>query len=399
MRSTRGSYGGRMVTVEKIDKYIDRISWGGRFANVQRCDGSTELVVLKPPSIKNRNFIEYIYNNALIEAKGRGVITRFELQNKLKRMLLWDEKDNNRLNELRDMLGALYDKYEVCKTKRERRVANIIITSTESELKDKLSLKNSLFQMCAENYADHSRNMALVYCCTFKEDDSQYWLDWKDFCHEADAELIDDVVFYLNDFCPLSVKIIREIARSPSWRFRWTGAKNVSNLFGKPVVELDLEQQSLLYWSQVYDSVYEAYEPPSSDVIEDDDALDEWFGEQDKKEKAQRVQDNGKIGKTELSDRVSSHGEVFIVTNPQINPNAPSRDDIDNLNTSVVRKFKQHEAEVIKEKGVINEKDLRDRKNHLARKFIGSKAAVMKANSMGQSKKSNGKILPGETIG
>jgi hypothetical protein len=193
---------------------------------------------------------------------------------------------------------------------------------------------------------------------------------------------------------------IREIARSASWRFRWNGAKGIGDLFGKPISEFDAEQQSLLYWSQVYDSVYERMERPPESIINDDEALDKWFEDENRKDKAKEVADKGTLGKMKLSPKMRGAGEIFIVTNPVMNPNAPSREDVDDLNTEFVRKFKQQEANKIKEHGTLKETELRDRKNRIARKVIGSQDALISKNSFGQAKggKNAGTVLPGGSI-
>jgi hypothetical protein len=48
---------------------------------------------------------------------------------------------------------------------------------------------------------------------------------------------------------------------------------------------------------------------------------------------------------------------------------------------------------------MIGEKQLRNRKNRIARKMIGSKAAILNRNKMsGHARGSNKKIVPGEQI-
>jgi len=242
--------------------------------------------------------------------------------------------------------------------------------------------------------------MALIFCSTYNDQEECLWNNWQAFLDEADDTLVHSVLDGIRDIHMFSVADIREIARSGTWRFRWNGAKGIGNLFGKPISEFDAEQQSLLYWSQVYDSVYESMEKPPDSIIEDDEALDKWFEDKYRKDKADEVVKKGGIGKMKLSSKIRSAGEIFVVTNPNINPAAPSRKEIDELNTEFIRKFKQTETEKIKEHGTLNEKELRDRKNRIARKIIGSSDALVSKNSFGQAKggKNAGTILPGGSI-
>jgi hypothetical protein len=57
--------------------------------------------------------------------------------------------------------------------------------------------------------------------------------------------------------------------------------ENLSVLFNKPVGDFSSPQKILIYWSRVYDSVYEDTDKPNQDIIDDDDLLDEWLANRD----------------------------------------------------------------------------------------------------------------------
>lgn len=380
--------------------------WGAHFCSVQNGLDRDVLLVIKPLSLRDRNFVEFIYDQAAEEARALEIITEIELRTRLKRAGVWDENNDKiisstitRIKELKENLGLL--------SGRKFHMTTSLINSYEDTLKKELSRKSSFFHISAEQYASDARSNAIVYCSIYDDFDKRHWDTWDDFGKETDLEFTRNVITKINDISIYSTKEIRVLARSPEWRFIWMAAKtNIETLFNKPLGDLDLNQKNLLYWSQVYDSVYEAYERPSDEIINDDDALDKWFDNQSKKRKQEVFEKDGSVSKIKLSNKMRGHGEVFIMANPSMNPDskyrqeAPTTPDIQNIegmNTEFVRNFKRSEQKKIKKKKMVNEKDLRGRGNKIARKIIGSNDAVIGKRDMG-GKGSRNKVLPGGTL-
>ena len=387
------------MSPEEIEKANGKIAWGGRFIQAKDSSGTKHVLVIKSLSIRQRNFVNFIYDDALSEARSNGVMTKFDLYNKYKAKGIWTPLDDEKIEKLEEQIKKLNEIANHAKG-REKKRFDIQIKKMTADYNNVANKRFDLFSQSAETYANEMQSLGLVFCSTHNDQGERIWNNWDDFLNNSDSLLILNVLSSIKNIDTFTLKEIREIARSTSWRFRWNGAKGVGDLFGKSVCEFDAEQQSLLYWSQVYDSVYESMERPPEDIIDDDAALDKWFEDQHRKDKAKEVSEKGAIGKIKLSPKMRGSGEIFIVTNPNVNPNAPNREEIDGLNTEFVRKFKQQEAEKIKEKGILSETELRDRKNRIARKVIGSSDALISGNSFGQAKggKGAGTILPGGSI-
>lgn len=387
---------------ESIEGDINQICWGGKFISVERMDGAPITLIIKALSIRDRNFVDFIYSQAFKMAREEGVLTKFELRNELKVKGLWDIGDDSTIDTIADTVDELERKLETLppRSMKYKRTSKMLDAYRKS-LVELVNKKRMLFHTSAEDYAMDAKTSAIVYCCTYSENEERYWESWEDFEHERDTEFIDTIVREMNKVTLLPVGRIREIARSPQWRFRWQGAKGSKDLWGKPVCELDGNQQNLLYWSQIYDSVYEAYERPPEDIINDDDKLDKWLENQYKEQKNKDIADGKYVNGIQLSDGVRRHGEVFVVANSDMNPDAPDIQDIENLNTSLIKKFKQEEIKKIKQSKIINEKDLRGRKNKIARKIIGSSDAVLGKSNTGRVRggKAADRIFPGGTIG
>lgn len=387
------------MSPEEIERAINKIAWGGTFIEARDSDGNRRPLIIKSPSIRERNFIEFIHDSAIRVAADNGLMSKLELYSAFKKRGLWTAKDDRVIEETKVKLDQLKEIAKGAKGKERKRfdqqIERMVGTYNKTYVK-----KADLFSISTETYAAEQRSLAIVFCSTHDDQDRKLWDNWHSFYNEADDLLVTNILASFRSNESFSVKQMRLIARSGSWRFRWNGAKSIGDLFDKPITEFTPEQQSLLYWSQVYDSVYESMDRPSDEIIEDDDALDAWFESQAKKRKQRQLEEKGNLGKIKLSEKMRGHGEIFIVANPAMNPDAPTVEEVDDLNTEFVKKFKEQEYETIKKHGELKEANLRDRKNKIARKLIGSKDAVLSKNSFGQAKggKGAGTVLPGGTI-
>jgi hypothetical protein len=388
------------MSPEEIERAINKIAWGGTFIEVANSDGNKKPLVIKPLSIRERNFVEFTYDRALKEALANGLMSKMELYGLYKKKGIWTPRDDEIIEKSKEEVKKLKQIAAGAKTQKEKRRFEKQMEHLVGRYNEVSSKKADLFATSAETWAAEKRTLALVFCSIYDEQDRKLWDNWNDFMEHADDALVTNILASFKMVDALDVSEMRKIARSSSWRFRWNGAKTVGDLFGIPIIEFSAEQQSLLYWSQVYDSVYESMDRPTDDIIEDDEALDKWFEDQSKKRKQKELERTGGLGRIKLSDRVRGHGEIFVVTNPVINPDAPTAEEVDELNSEFTRKFKQQEYETIKKHGTLKEAELRDRKNKIARKIIGSKDAVLSKSSFGQAKggKNAGTVLPGGSI-
>ena len=388
------------MSPEEIEKAINKIAWGGTFIEALDSDRNRIPLVIKPLSIRERNFVEFVYERALKEALDGGLMSKLELYSMYKKRDIWTAKDDEILDSSKEEVNKLKEISLGARTKKEKRRFEKQAEFLIGKYNEVSRKKADLFSISAETWAAEKRTMALIFCSICDEQDRKLWDNWNQFMETADDMLVMNILSTFNSVMSPSTKEMREIARSSSWRFRWNGAKGIGDLFGVPIIEFSPEQQSLLYWSQVYDSVYESMDRPPDDIIDDDEALDKWFEDQSKKRKQKELERSGGVGKMKLSEKVRGHGEIFVVTNKAINPDAPSIKEVDELNSEFVRKFKEQEHDTIKKHGMLKEAELRDRKNKIARKIIGSNDAVLSKTSFGQAKggKSAGTILPGGSI-
>jgi len=182
------------------------------------------------------------------------------------------------------------------------------IEETRKKLADTEDKYRSIHTNTQEYLVRETELLTLVSRLTVSAETDRYlWPSEEEFIR--DREGYGNYVMYLMhklaEEIDLSVAEYRQLARSGEWRLIWTLSKeNLSSLFNRPIQDLSSRQKLLIYWSRVYDSVYDDYERPDENIIEDDDLLDEWLANRSVQQEEKRT--GVKAGEV---DRLSKHNE------------------------------------------------------------------------------------------
>lgn len=362
------------MTLEEIQREIDRISWGARYAKVKDAAGREHYVVMRSLSLADRNWIGFIHQQALEEGSEMGLLKESDLLSAYIETGIWTEEKEDKISRLKSDITKLEKGLKDEKEVLGRKKIDGLMRGAKRALQTLVQERAEKLSSSVERYGEDRKIHAMVWCATYRMDGSRLWPTWESFENEIDLTLINNVLTALLNYSPADQKRVRSIVRSPLWRYKWNGSKNCDDLFGKPIVELDAEQEALVYWSQVYDAAFEAYERPSDAIIDDDDALDAWFEEQGKKRKEEMDKTSKeKKGKSLISSKVGRHGEIFVVTNKANNPDAPEPEEVWGLNHEGTMKFIRSQREQIEKSGTIDEKTLRP--DYKTRMVTGGKRA------------------------
>jgi len=161
-------------------------------------------------------------------------------------------------------------------------------------------------------------------------------------------KLLFDELLFASQNSTVSSEKIRYLARTSPWSNMWIGLKNNGLIF-KTGVSISLEQQQLLMWTKIYESVYESSEPPGEKIISDDDLFDGWMLCQ----------------KDPNKEKNQEHQEVFII--------AETDDDlarINAMNDANVKNIKNQRINYIYENKEVQEQDLPDVKRDISLKMV-----------------------------
>jgi hypothetical protein len=392
------------VTPEQIDRCINRISWGKDFVVAKDSSGRERTLIVGALSLRSKNFVNFEYDRAFKEAVDAGILTEAEILKEVGEKGIWTKDDDIRLEALHQELKNIGQTVVENATARELRKVEKLKSSIERHIVEMTNRRAGLVSNSAERYAQDAKTRAIIWAASLDANDQPLWPTYEAFCDDSDVALVDSLARQISDVVHLDTKQIRAVARSGLWRFKWSGAKAVGDLFGKPIVDLTDEQASLVYWSQVYDSVYESYERPPQSIIDDDDKLDAWLENQTKK-----LQDKIKHDtKTPfgVSKSVARHGEVFVMANKDNyvksgmaeEVEVPEVGEIYDFNSELSKRFIKHQETKIKRYGVIEETDLRNDPD--SRRAIGSNDAIIskRRDTDGYTKRHVDKLLPGGTI-
>ena len=261
----------------------------------------------------------YIRARALEEAIKEELPSRASIEALIEERSL-NAGDQEAIVELESKVKAQQRLLNMTKIEGRRKPIQETVDKYEKEIR-KLQHKNEqLFVLTQEFRADEEAVLYLAWAATYKIDGERYWPSFKDFEASTDLILRNDVIEKFTDFNRgLSVSHIRYLARHVLWRIRYTAALKVGGpLFPRGLHDLTTDQQSLMYWSNYYQSIYEMMpdDQPSDDVIEDDDALNAYMEAYFKEREQERS--GGKLkrrsgGKGKLSAEASD--EVIVTTN------------------------------------------------------------------------------------
>ncbi len=372
---------------------LNRTLWGRRYIKIEDANGCGHTLIAKDLELQDKVWIDFIYEQALSDGREKNLVPSSELAVFLEKAGVWTKNEELSIKNMRKSLSKINETLEDPEiTKREIKITNKIKGALLESLNKKTSEKNVHYSNSLETFAEHQRVHATLVSMLYETPEKRYWDTWGAFEKETDNIFVDNAIHSVFNKPDVTIEMIRKISRSPEWRFKWNAYKNSGDLFGKPLMELTIDQESLVYWSQVYDAAYESYERPADNVINDDEALDKWFEDQSNKRKRESLEKQSSNSTSKVgSSKIWRHGEVGIVANDVLRSDinraakmglakeaAPtmSIEEIHDLNDPLAKKFIAHQNKKIKKYGVIEERDLRSDGN--SRRAIGSKDAVFK---------------------
>lgn len=214
----------------------------------------------------------------------------------------------------------------------------------------------------------------MIMMSTEDVDGNAYWPTERSFLDCCDQVLLFNLAksYYRNNL--LSEKDVRKIARNGEWRYRWNAAKNGESLFGLAVAQWSELQDAIVFWSSYYDSVFNCTEHPSAVVIENDEMLDLWVEDYNKRMRSgTKSQNNKSAFGNRTSKRNQDHNEVFMRVDKG---DEEAIRKVQEMNTSSAReKIKAEQKQISELSGGqrIKEWDLGNRKNTTPSQIVSRK--------------------------
>lgn len=332
-----------------IERLIARISWGYVPATISAQDGSFIPLLLHPPTPKEQAKAALIYSTERQRAAIVGLPNEIELLGNMIEIGQWSLKKEEEIKGLQEDIhtirrGLLDFLFNTKKLEKARS----LLRRAENALIERLGDRHVLLGSSAEASAEIAQQRYLIGQITETDDGEPFWKTAKEFDEYLDNALIVQLCEIFFQRSRVSISTIRELARSQQWRAYWEVAKTTNDLFDNPVSSWSLNQRETAYWSTIYDSVYNAFERPSKDIIEDDDLLDCWFIRQGEKIDSKTRQ--GTLPKSNKPGR----NEEFIMSDRE------GAKKIYNMNDQSARIKIRARQKLLAKQGSIREQDMPD---------------------------------------
>lgn len=200
---------------------------------------------------------------------------------------------------------------------RQLEVARKSLRKLEKKLIHYMSKKQMLLIHTADSQATKCKNNYIIAAITHR-DEELLWKTSDDFDNYQDINLLKIIMNFYFNLSIVPMKDIRDLARNDPWRGRWACYRKMLKC---PFTneDISLNQENLIYWSAIYDNVYEAYERPPKKVVFDDDLLDSWLlNENEKHESESNKLFMGKdVSGNTKSRQKPGKTEVFIMADPK----------------------------------------------------------------------------------
>lgn len=397
----------------EVRDLIQQLLWDRRYIDIPEeyeCPPEWRTVLLKNPTVADRNHYLWVREKEHRTCIREGVPTEISIFEDARKNGYWDEDDDTVIKKVDEHLTWMRSEAAKMKFSAQKKRLLAQIEATEHEAEQVRDKQRRLKSQTAEYLSHEVAAYSLLRRLVFDTNDKALWKTDEDFLDSKDLypAFIQYLIHAMLQEGLLDQKTIRRIARSNEWRLLWVFTKeSLADLFNRPVSDLTVNHQLLMFWSRMYDSAFEDQNPPEIEVIEDDEKFDMWLAnrELDRKE-ARESKGNTSQGKGS-SLHHQEHGTIldgeFIETctcgvGPQRGVGLGARkrhagdctygvfrpfsqsekdaiaDQIYGRNTSKVRNHLQREANTIANRGMVKEEHLR---NKDSRQMLGSKTNVI----------------------
>ena len=358
------------MNVAETERIIAQIIWGYTPVTVIAQDNTLLSLLLRIPTPKEQAKAAVMYSYEYRHAIVAGLSSEDDIIDNMITLSSWSHKKDLEIeglrqdiyNIVRGLLDFLYNK-----TRLEQ--ARALLRRAESALYERLAQKHNLTQNSAEAHALMCQQRYLISCITETEDGNVFWPTKNDFEEFVDMNIVIQLCDIFFKQSSISTTAMRELARSQQWRVYWEIAKHTNDLFNGPIALWSTNQRNLAHWSTVYDSVYNAFERPSKDIIADDDLLDSWFVRQSEKNDGKT---DIKPGKQSSKD---GRGETFIMADRE---GAKRVYDMNDPNAR--RKIKARQK-ILSQKNVVREQDMPDSKMEMQQQLMAMRKKHIKSIS------------------
>lgn len=340
----------------ELDTLINRIISGYQFIEIK-----DNLYKLISPTVDLKMVADYLYNKTYQDNLFSSFIPKEDIQYFLisTNMISEDIDQQIKITE-KTLENAKIQYYKQFFQKSVKSRNQKKIRSIETVLHKAYTDKQYLDFLTLEHYCENIKNEYILCKTLMDQDGNLIFENYPNINHILFNNIAQEIAQNI-----IPVNKYKQIVKSDVWRKLYNS--NPTNIFARSASQHTEEQKAVLSINQMYTKIYEHPECPDDAIIEDDDALDGWMLDQQKKnakEKAEKGVDNlvGKYGKnaTEIflmPDNKEEFEQVNELNSPQAMAKIKARRDLKQGEVKADIEFADTQMEIRNRIAELNKKD------------------------------------------
>ena len=305
------------LSYQQTEELLECIINNKKLVQVDSRNGKV-FIVLSYPSSQEILLSRYTRAAALLEAEKEGLPSRAEIAEVIDKRGIINEEDREKIKELENKLVAQRRLLSLTKISARRKTVEETISRLSQEIEHIKSQGDNLYTLTREYRADEVALLYMAWASTYTVGGEKWWSSFHAFESETDLLFRSSTITQYAMFNQgLSVAEVRFAARHVLWRIRYTAALKIGGpLFPQGLYDLTPDQQSLLYWSNYYQSIYEMLpdDRPADDIIQNDEELDAYMESYFKNAEKERNEGRLKRGARGSGRLTTQNSDEIIVT-------------------------------------------------------------------------------------
>ena len=231
-------------------------------------------VLVKHISIRDQKYIHTYYDKYKNIALYKGVESEEEREAYIKKEDLWEESDDMKILSLTEEVKNLKKTKECVFLTSQKESFQKTIDEKSFELYNLKDQKAQIVGLTAENYASKRSNDEMLRFFIFKDPDLIENLHTEDEFSELEIRqvlLLNQIMTDASE--KMSEDNIKHAVLRPFFGMYISNCENISDFYGKPIVNLSAYQMKVAMYSRVFHSIFQYTEDIPDNIKEDPDKL------------------------------------------------------------------------------------------------------------------------------
>lgn len=290
------------------------------------------------PNIKIKYESELFYDSIIEDNKfDQRLLTLKEIETYLISNGIWNPMNDNKIKELENETDNIkVDIYLNFYNPPKKKFLENNLESVKKILSQLYDKKHSLNHLSIEEYAMLLKNEFILANCIYDLDDTLVFNYHDNLNYMYFQKFMQEIMSNV-----INHKDIRDLVKSELWK-----SYSSTSIIEKDILNLTDEYKVLISFHNMFNNIRQHPECPSEDIISDDNALDGWCINQNRKaekdKKKQSILDKV-TGKGGSKSKAQAGDHIFVFTN-----NEEEIQAINDLNDTEQKLFKKEVAEYSK---------------------------------------------------